>query len=71
MINPVGAFHHAVEEILGLDVVYRAGVGHLPQNGEEGGLQRVIDQDIWSIEVGPDNHCWSRTVSHFLLFLLF
>ena len=66
-VNPVGALHQSVQEILGPDVVDRAGVRHLSQDREEGGVQRVLNEDIWSIEIGSDNH-FRAPVFHFLVF---
>ena len=67
MINPVGALHHPVQEILGADVVDRAGVHHLSQDRQERGVQRVLNEDIWSIKIGSDNH-FRAPSSHFLFF---
>ena len=54
--DPVGALHCSVEEILWADVVDRAGVRHLSQDGGEGGIQPLINDDIWSIQIGSQNH---------------
>ena len=54
--NPVGALHGSVEEILWADVVNWAGVRHLSQDGGEGSVQPVINDDIWSIQIGSQNH---------------
>ena len=54
--NPVGTLQGPVEEILGGDVVDRAGVPHLSQGGGEGGVLPVLNQDIWSFNIGSQDH---------------